>query len=42
VINTVKAGATTIFIAEVLASQAGENGDPLLYFNRDYRKIQKS
>jgi flavin reductase (DIM6/NTAB) family NADH-FMN oxidoreductase RutF len=42
VINTVKAGATTIFIAEVLASRAGEDGDPLLYFNRDYRKIQKS
>jgi flavin reductase (DIM6/NTAB) family NADH-FMN oxidoreductase RutF len=41
VVTTVASGTNTIFIAEVLATQAGEGSDPLLYFNRDYRKIQK-
>jgi flavin reductase (DIM6/NTAB) family NADH-FMN oxidoreductase RutF len=40
VVTTVGSGTHTIFIAEVLAVHAEESGDPLLYFNRDYRKLQ--
>ena len=40
VITTVGSGTHTIFIAEVLAAQSGEDGEPLLYFNRAYQKIQ--
>jgi flavin reductase (DIM6/NTAB) family NADH-FMN oxidoreductase RutF len=42
VVTTVGSGTHTIFIAEVLSARSGEDGDPLLYFNRDYRKMQKS
>jgi len=41
VLTTVGSGTHTIFIAEVLSARSVEDGDPLLYFNRDYRKIQK-
>jgi flavin reductase (DIM6/NTAB) family NADH-FMN oxidoreductase RutF len=41
VITTVGVGTNTIFIAEVLSAQSVEDGDPLLYFNRNYQKIQK-
>ena len=41
VLTTVGSGTHTIFIAEVLSARSVEEGDPLLYFNRDYRKIQK-
>jgi flavin reductase (DIM6/NTAB) family NADH-FMN oxidoreductase RutF len=41
VVTTVGSGTHTIFIAEVLAARSGEGGDPLLYFNRDYRKFEK-
>ncbi len=40
VVTTVGSGTHTIFIAEVLSAQAVETGDPLFYYNRDYRKIQ--
>lgn len=39
VVTTVGSGTHTIFIAEVLAAQSGESGEPLLYFNRSYQKI---
>jgi flavin reductase (DIM6/NTAB) family NADH-FMN oxidoreductase RutF len=39
VVTTLGSGTHTIFIAEVLAAQSGEEGDPLLYFNRSYQKI---
>jgi flavin reductase (DIM6/NTAB) family NADH-FMN oxidoreductase RutF len=39
VVTTIGSGTHTIFIAEVLAAQSGEGGDPLLYFNRGYQKI---
>jgi len=39
VVTTIGSGTHTIFIAEVLAAQSGEGGEPLLYFNRSYQKI---
>ena len=33
-------GNNTLFIAEVLAAQAGENKSPLIYFDRKYRQLQ--
>jgi flavin reductase (DIM6/NTAB) family NADH-FMN oxidoreductase RutF len=41
VVTAIGSGTHTIFIAEVLFAQSVEDGDPLLYFNRDYWKIQK-
>lgn len=41
VVTTVGSGTHTIFIAEVLDARSSEDGDPLLYFNRGYQKIQK-
>jgi flavin reductase (DIM6/NTAB) family NADH-FMN oxidoreductase RutF len=41
VVTTVGSGTHTIFIAAVLSAQSGEDGEPLLYFNRAYQKIQK-
>jgi flavin reductase (DIM6/NTAB) family NADH-FMN oxidoreductase RutF len=41
VITTVGSGTHTIFIAEVLAAKSVDDGDPLLYFNRNYRKMKK-
>jgi flavin reductase (DIM6/NTAB) family NADH-FMN oxidoreductase RutF len=42
VVTTVGSGTHTIFIAEVLSARFGEDGDPLLYFNRGYQNIQRS
>ncbi len=39
VVTTLGSGTHTIFIAEVLAAQSVEDGNPLLYFNRGYQKI---
>lgn len=33
-------GRNTLFIAEVLAAQAGEKEPPLIYFDRNYRLLQ--
>ena len=33
-------GSNTLFIAEVLAAQAGEKAPPLVYFDRKYRQLQ--
>jgi len=33
-------GSNTLFIAEVLAVQAGEKNPPLIYFDRQYRQLQ--
>ena len=30
----------TVFIGELVAVQAGEQGEPLVYFDREYREIQ--
>jgi flavin reductase (DIM6/NTAB) family NADH-FMN oxidoreductase RutF len=40
VIATHESGTNTLIIGEVLASQATEEDDPLLYFDRHYRKMQ--
>lgn len=42
VVTTVGSGTHTIFIAEVVSARFGEDGDPLLYFNRSYQNLQKS
>lgn len=34
-------GNSTLFIAEVLAAQTGEGQPPLIYLNRQYRKLQE-
>lgn len=39
VVTTLGSGTHTIFIGEVLATQNVEEGDPLIYFNRDYKKL---
>lgn len=39
VIATFTSGTHTIFIGAVLAAQGQPNADPLLYYNRDYRRI---
>lgn len=39
VIQTVRAGANTLFIAEVLAARAIHNGEPLIYHNRAYWEL---
>ena len=39
VVTTIGSGTHTIFIGEVLSAQSVEDGDPLLYFNRNYRKL---
>lgn len=43
VVSTFVSGTNTVFIGEVLAAQSGENpqAKPLLYFDRQYRKLQK-
>ena len=40
VVNWQEEGTNTLFIGEVLAAQAGEAGEPLLYFDRQYRQLQ--
>ncbi len=39
VVTTLGSGTHTIFIGEVLAAQHQETGQPLMYFNRDYRHL---
>ena len=39
VLTTVDSGSTTLFIGEVLAVQAAQQGTPLIYFNRGYKKL---
>lgn len=39
VIATFTSGTHTIFIGAVLAAQGQPDADPLLYYNRDYRRI---
>jgi flavin reductase len=40
VVNAFDVGATTVFFGEVLATQNDTNGyAPLLYFNRDWRRL---
>ncbi len=39
VIVTFTSGTHTLFIGEVLAAQSREDGEPLLYYNRDYHTL---
>jgi flavin reductase (DIM6/NTAB) family NADH-FMN oxidoreductase RutF len=39
VVTTLGSGTHTIFIGEVLAAQNAGDGEPLIYFNREYRKL---
>ena len=39
VVTTLGSGTHTIFIGEVLSAQSGNDGNPLLYYNRNYKKI---
>jgi len=39
VVTTLGSGTHTIFIGEVLSATSGSEIDPLLYFNRDYKKL---
>jgi len=41
VVQQVEAGTHTLFIGEVVAAQAGERFDPLLYYNRAYRRLSE-
>jgi flavin reductase (DIM6/NTAB) family NADH-FMN oxidoreductase RutF len=41
VLTTVGSGTHTIFIAEVLFAQSMDDGEPLLYFNREYQRMKK-
>ena len=37
--KTIPLGTNTLFIGEILAAKAIEDGDPLLYFNQKYGKL---
>jgi flavin reductase (DIM6/NTAB) family NADH-FMN oxidoreductase RutF len=39
VVVTYQAGDHTVFIGEVLAVKSGQAGQPLIYYNRDYRRL---
>jgi len=39
VISKLDCGTSTIFVGEVVATQSVKEGNPLLYFNRGYRKL---
>jgi flavin reductase (DIM6/NTAB) family NADH-FMN oxidoreductase RutF len=41
VVATLDSGQHTIFVGEVLAAKCLNDGWPLVYFNRDYRQLQK-
>lgn len=41
VVSTIDAATHTLFIGEVVALKYGQPGDPLLYYNRNYRWLQK-
>jgi flavin reductase (DIM6/NTAB) family NADH-FMN oxidoreductase RutF len=34
-------GSNSLIIGEILAAKSGENRDPLLYYNRQYRRLQE-
>jgi len=40
VVTTLGSGTHTIFIGEVLATRNVDEGAPLVYFNREYRKLE--
>jgi flavin reductase (DIM6/NTAB) family NADH-FMN oxidoreductase RutF len=40
VTTTHDAGTHTVFIGEVVAVQAGEQGEPLVYFDKEYRETR--
>ncbi len=35
-----EAGSHTIFVGEVVGSQLGEKGQPIIYYNRNYRLLR--
>lgn len=39
VVSTTAAGNHTLFIGEVLAAQIGRGNNPLIYYNRTYRRL---
>ena len=39
VVQTYRSGTNTLFIGAVVAARANTESDPLLYFNRGYRKL---
>ena len=39
-VTTLECGTSTLFIGEVVAAKNLPDGNPLLYFNRDYRQIK--
>lgn len=39
VVNTLRAGGSTVFLAEVMAARASENSAALVYANRTYRRL---
>jgi flavin reductase (DIM6/NTAB) family NADH-FMN oxidoreductase RutF len=39
VVQTYPAGTNTLFIGEVLAVRAADEGEPLVYFNRGYNRL---
>jgi flavin reductase (DIM6/NTAB) family NADH-FMN oxidoreductase RutF len=39
VTQTIPVGSNTLFLAEVVAAQGNGEGNPLIYHNRDYRKL---
>jgi flavin reductase (DIM6/NTAB) family NADH-FMN oxidoreductase RutF len=39
VVATYQAGNHTVFIGDVLAARMGEEDPPLIYYNRDYRRL---
>lgn len=41
VVHSLDSGGHTIFVGEVLAAQSSSVENPLVYFNRQYRKLQK-
>lgn len=41
VVHSLDSGGHTIFVGEVLAAQTFSAENPLIYFNRQYRKVQK-
>lgn len=40
VVNTLSMPGTTLFIAEVVAARVSDGANPLLYFNRQYHRLQ--
>jgi flavin reductase (DIM6/NTAB) family NADH-FMN oxidoreductase RutF len=41
VVHAAPAGTSTVFLAEVLAARSRDNGQPLVYTDRAYYKLQK-